>query len=279
MKSILIIGMGRFGKHLCTNLARLGNQIMAVDENEETRVTFNEITKDAVKNGINNPRKIDLNLTNEQQARRVLDRIVGYKISPVLWKKVKRGLSAGRVQSVAVKLIVEREEEIESFVPEEYWNINLTVSDKKTKTPFECKFVGKNGKKIELHSKEEVDKILKDLENEINSIYETFNCYLSTIPGISNILAAIILSEIGDINKFSSPAKLVAFSGIDPSVNQSGEFVGTENTLSKRGSPFLRRALFLAAFVAENNNSTLKDYYQKKIKEGKHHYVATRCCC
>ena len=120
---------------------------------------------------------------------------------------------------------------------------------------------------------------LKDLENEINSIYETFNCYLSTIPGISNTLAAIILSEIGDINKFSSPAKLVAFAGIDPSVNQSGEFVGTENTLSKRGSPFLRRALFLAAFVAENNNSTLKDYYQKKIKEGKHHYVATRCCC
>ena len=139
--------------------------ILGIDENSVCRVTFNEITKDAVKNGINNPRKIDLNLTNAQQARRVLDRIVGYKISPVLWKKVKRGLSAGRVQSVAVKLIVEREEEIESFVPEEYWNINLTVSDKKTKTPFECKFVGKNGKKIELHSKEEVDKILKDLEN------------------------------------------------------------------------------------------------------------------
>ena len=119
--------------------------ILGIDENSVCRVTFNEITKDAVKNGINNPRKIDLNLTNAQQARRVLDRIVGYKISPVLWKKVKRGLSAGRVQSVAVKLIVEREEEIESFVPEEYWNINLTVSDKKTKTPFECKFVGKNG--------------------------------------------------------------------------------------------------------------------------------------
>lgn len=116
---------------------------------------------------------------------------------------------------------------------------------------------------------------LKDLENEINSIYLTFNCYLSTIPGISNTLAAIILSEIGDINKFSSPAKLVAFAGIDPSVNQSGEFLGTENTISKRGSPFLRRALFLAAFVAENNNPTLKTYYQKKIKEGKHHYVAT----
>ena len=138
--------------------------ILGIDENSICRVTFNEITKEAVKNGINNPRKIDLNLTDAQQARRVLDRIVGYKISPVLWKKVKRGLSAGRVQSVAVRLIVEREEEIENFIPEEYWNINLKVSDKKTKTKFNCKFVGKDGKKIELHSKEEVDAILKDLE-------------------------------------------------------------------------------------------------------------------
>ncbi len=138
--------------------------ILGIDTDSVCRVTFNEITKDAVKNGMNNPRKIDLNLTDAQQARRVLDRIVGYKISPVLWKKVKRGLSAGRVQSVAVKLIVDREEEIEKFIPEEYWNINLIVSDKKTKTPFECKFVGKNNEKIELHSKEEVDKILADLE-------------------------------------------------------------------------------------------------------------------
>ena len=110
------------------------------------------------------PRKIDLNLTDAQQARRVLDRIVGYKISPVLWKKVKRGLSAGRVQSVAVKLICDREEEIEHFVPEEYWNITAILSDTKTKKSFESKFLGKNKEKIELHSKEEVDKILQDLE-------------------------------------------------------------------------------------------------------------------
>ena len=139
--------------------------ILGIDTNSICRVTFNEITKDAVKNAIKNPRKIDLNLTDAQQARRVLDRIVGYKISPVLWKKVKRGLSAGRVQSVAVALIMQREEEIENFVPEEYWNINLKASDMKTKTKFDCKFVGKNGKKIELHSKEEVDDILNDLKN------------------------------------------------------------------------------------------------------------------
>ena len=138
--------------------------ILGIDPSSVCRVTFNEITKDAVKKGINNPRKIDLNLTDAQQARRVLDRIVGYKISPVLWKKVKRGLSAGRVQSVAVRLIVEREEEIEKFVPEEYWNISLIASDKKTKTKFESKLIGKNNEKIELHSKPEVDKILKDLE-------------------------------------------------------------------------------------------------------------------
>ena len=124
----------REGEAIAWHLAYL----LGIPENEVCRVTFNEITKTAVKNGISNPRQIDLNLVDAQQARRVLDRIVGYKISPVLWKKVKRGLSAGRVQSVAVRLIVEKEEEIENFIPEEYWNINLLVSDKKTKTKFEC---------------------------------------------------------------------------------------------------------------------------------------------
>ena len=118
------------------------------DENEKiTRVTFNEITKKAVKKAIEEPRDIDVNLVDAQQARRVLDRIVGYKISPLLWKKVRRGLSAGRVQSVAVKLIVDREEEIEKFIPEEYWNIYLSLSDKETKKRFEAKYYGKDGKK------------------------------------------------------------------------------------------------------------------------------------
>ena len=136
--------------------------ILGLDTKSSCRVTFNEITKTAVKNGIENPRTIDLNLTDAQQARRVLDRIVGYKISPVLWKKVKRGLSAGRVQSVAVKLVVDREDEIEKFIPEEYWNIKALLSSNKNE--FEAKFTGKNGKKIELHSKEEVDKILSEIE-------------------------------------------------------------------------------------------------------------------
>ncbi len=141
------------------------SQILDVDKSKMCRVTFNEITKDAVKNAIKNPRDIDMNLTDAQQARRVLDRIVGYKISPVLWKKVQKGLSAGRVQSVAVKLIVDREEEIENFIPEEYWNIYAKLSTKKPKKSFEAKFYGMDDKKIDIHTKEDVDTILKDLEN------------------------------------------------------------------------------------------------------------------
>ncbi len=138
--------------------------ILGIPEDQVCRITFNEITKEAVKEAVKKPRKINLNLTDAQQARRVLDRIVGYKISPVLWKKVKRGLSAGRVQSVAVKLVCDREEEIENFVPEEYWNITAILSEEKTKKEFESKLVGKNKKKIEIHSKDEVDSILKDLD-------------------------------------------------------------------------------------------------------------------
>ena len=136
------------------------SNILNVDEKKVTRVTFNEITKTAVQKAIKEPRDIDINLVDAQQARRVLDRIVGYKISPVLWKKVRRGLSAGRVQSVAVKLIVDREEEIEKFIPEEYWNIYAELLDEKTNKKFEAKFYGKADKKQEIHSKEEVDKIL-----------------------------------------------------------------------------------------------------------------------
>ncbi len=151
----------REGEAIAWHLAH----ILQIPEDSVCRVTFNEITKETVQSSIKNPRKIDINLTDAQQARRVLDRIVGYKISPILWKKVKRGLSAGRVQSVAVKLIVDREEEIEKFIPEEYWNITAQLKDKKSRKSFEAKFYGENGKKLELHSKMEVDKILENLQD------------------------------------------------------------------------------------------------------------------
>ena len=159
-KVFLATDPDREGEAIAWHLAHILN----IDEKADVRVTFNEITKGAVQEAIKKPRKIDMNLTDAQQARRVLDRIVGYKMSPVLWKKVRRGLSAGRVQSVAVKLIVDREEEIENFVPEEYWNIYAILLDDKTNKTFEAKFYGKNNKKLELHKKEEVDEIIKEIE-------------------------------------------------------------------------------------------------------------------
>ena len=138
--------------------------ILADNKEKITRVTFNEITKNAVKKALENPRDIDTNLVDAQQARRVLDRIVGYKISPVLWKKVKRGLSAGRVQSVAVRLICEREKKKKKFIPEEYWNIYATFLDENTNSEFEARLAQMNGKKLEIHSKEEIDGILEDLK-------------------------------------------------------------------------------------------------------------------
>ena len=158
----------REGEAIAWHLAK----ILENDKDKITRVTFNEITKTAVQKAIKEPRNIDLNTVDAQQARRVLDRIVGYKISPILWKKVKRGLSAGRVQSVAVKLIVDRENEIENFIPEEYWNIYADLKDEKSKKQFEARFYGKNGKKQEIHSKEEIDQILKTIEKAKYTVSE-----------------------------------------------------------------------------------------------------------
>ena len=150
----------REGEAIAWHLAH----ILEIPEDSNCRVTFNEITKETVKESIKKPRTINMDLVDAQQARRVLDRIVGYKISPVLWKKVKRGLSAGRVQSVAVKLIVDREEEIENFIPEEYWNIYADLLEPNSKKKFQATFYGKDGKKLEIHTKEEVDEILKNIE-------------------------------------------------------------------------------------------------------------------
>lgn len=134
---------------------------LELPQNEACRVVFNEITKQAVKDAFKSPRRINQDLVNAQQARRILDRLVGYKISPLLWKKVKKGLSAGRVQSVAVKLICDRENEIKAFVPEEYWSITAKLAS--GKTDFEAKFYSIGDKK-ELHNQKEVDEVLAVLD-------------------------------------------------------------------------------------------------------------------
>ncbi|TKD71671.1 type I DNA topoisomerase [Pseudalkalibacillus hwajinpoensis] len=137
---------------------------LKIDEQAECRVVFNEITKDAVKDAFKQPRPINMDLVDAQQARRVLDRLVGYNISPLLWKKVKKGLSAGRVQSVAVRLIIEREKEIQNFEAEEYWKIK--ASFEKDGEQFDAGFYGIDGKKTELHSREDVDNVLKRIEGD-----------------------------------------------------------------------------------------------------------------
>ena len=159
----------REGEAIAWHLA----QILALDMEEANRVTFNEITKSGVLAGINAPRKLDLDLVDAQQARRIVDRIVGYELSPFLWKKVKSGLSAGRVQSVALRLIVEREREIEKFVPEEYWSVEAKLlSDRKS---FVSKLYGyKNGEKIELIANEQeandIVEALKNAEYQVSNI-------------------------------------------------------------------------------------------------------------
>lgn len=139
---------------------------LKLDEKKMRRITFNEITKNAVKASLKAPRDIDMNLVDAQQARRILDRMVGYRISPVLWAKVKRGLSAGRVQSVALRLIADREALIDEFIPEEYWSLDAILHVKGEKRPLTAKFYGTEKQKITISSKEELDQIVKAIENE-----------------------------------------------------------------------------------------------------------------
>jgi len=145
---------------------------LKLDEGKMKRITFNEITKTAVKESLKNSRKIDMSLVDAQQARRVLDRMVGYSISPLLWAKVKRKLSAGRVQSVALRMICDREEEIEAFIPEEYWTLDVVLNVKGEKKPLLAKFYGDENGKINISSREEMDKIVAKLEGQEYKVKE-----------------------------------------------------------------------------------------------------------
>ena len=153
-----------------------------LDENSACRVTFNEITKSAVQKAIKEPRAIDRRLVDAQQARRVLDRIVGYKISPILWKKVKKGLSAGRVQSVATRLICDREEEIEAFVPQEYWTITAVLAEANGKKSFKASYYGKNGKKAELKNEAEALEVVGAVKNAAFEVANVKNSVLKKSP-------------------------------------------------------------------------------------------------
>ncbi|MCK4273991.1 MAG: type I DNA topoisomerase, partial [Dehalococcoidales bacterium] len=151
----------REGEAIAWHLA----EVVKTDKQNYYRVVFREITEDAVKSAFQNPRTIDMQLVDAQQARRILDRLVGYNISPLLWKKVRKRLSAGRVQSVAVRIIVDREREIQAFVPVEYWAIEAELSKQKEKTSFRATLIGLiDGKKLDIHTQEEADRIKNALE-------------------------------------------------------------------------------------------------------------------
>ncbi len=171
-KIFLATDPDREGEAISWHIAKL----LDIDETEDCRIVFNEITKTAIKEAVKKPRKIELNLVDAQQARRVLDRLVGYQISPLLWRKIRRGLSAGRVQSVALKIICDREEEIKKFVPEEYWNVDAIFSTdlkskklegkkevKLGKNDFLAKLTEHKGKKIKISDKKQADKVLEEL--------------------------------------------------------------------------------------------------------------------
>jgi DNA topoisomerase-1 len=147
-------------------------EVLKTEPKKTYRITFNEITKNAVKNSMKNAREIDMNLVDAQQARRILDRMVGYQISPLLWAKVKRGLSAGRVQSVALRMICDREEEINSFIPEEYWTLDAKLSPENSRRTLTAHYYGKNGKKTPLNSAADVEAVLWDLEGAAFTVSE-----------------------------------------------------------------------------------------------------------
>ena len=161
-KVFLATDPDREGEAIAWHLAYL----LDIDGDSNCRIAFNEITKQGIQTAIKEPRALDKNLIDAQQARRALDRIVGYKISPLLWKKVKKGLSAGRVQSVAVRMIVAREEEIENFKPEEYWSLDAKLKDGSKKKSFIAKFYGNSTKKIDISSEKEMNKILSDIDGK-----------------------------------------------------------------------------------------------------------------
>lgn len=190
--------------------------LLGLDENELNRVEFHEITKNNVKNAIKNPRKIDQNLVDSQQARRIMDRIVGYEISPILWKRVKSGLSAGRVQSVALKLIVDKQKEIDAFVPEEYWTI--TAKHKESKIEFDSEFYGTKSKKMKISNENGAEKILARIDKdkfEVVDIQKTKKKRKPQKPYTTSTLQQDASNKLGFSTKYTMSLAQQLFEGID----------------------------------------------------------------
>lgn len=193
-------------------------QLLKLDMEENNRVAFNEITKTGVKTGMSNPHKIDVDLVNAQQARRILDRLVGYELSPFLWKKVKRGLSAGRVQSVAVRLVVDRENEIRKFVPKEYWSIDAKFTAPSSRKVFDAALISVDGEKLEIPNQTEADGILKRLENAeytVASVKKRVTKKQPAPPFITSTLQQEASRKLGFTAKRTMKAAQELYEGVD----------------------------------------------------------------
>lgn len=194
------------------------SQILGLNLEENNRVAFNEITKNGIKAGMENPHKINIDLVNAQQARRILDRIVGYKLSPFLWKKVKRGLSAGRVQSVAVRLIVDRENEISKFVSQEYWTIDGKFTAPPSRKYFPAKLITIDGNKAEITNKEHADAILEGLENvefKVTNVKKKVTKRQPAPPFITSTLQQEASRRLGFASKRTMKAAQELYEGIE----------------------------------------------------------------
>ena len=192
--------------------------MLGLDINQNNRVAFNEITKTGIQNGMSNPHKIDMDLVNAQQARRIIDRIVGYQLSPFLWRKVKRGLSAGRVQSVSVRLIVDRENEIKNFTAQEYWSIDAKMTAPSSRKVFSAKLALVDGKKAELSDKAQTDEILKRLENaefKVTSVKKRITKKTPAPPFITSTLQQEASRRMGFQSRRTMKAAQELYEGIE----------------------------------------------------------------
>ena len=193
-------------------------QMLNLDLNDNNRVAFNEITKTGVQNGMSNPHQIDIDLVNAQQARRILDRLVGYKLSPFLWKKVKRGLSAGRVQSVAVRLVVDRENEIRAFVPREYWSIDAKFTAPSSRRVFDASLITVDGKKLEIPGEAEANDLLKRLEGAeyiVTAVKKRVTKKQPAPPFITSTLQQEASRKLGFSAKRTMKAAQELYDGVD----------------------------------------------------------------
>ncbi|KPJ23172.1 type I DNA topoisomerase [Streptococcus phocae] len=226
------------------------SHILGLDEEDNNRVVFNEITKDAVKNAFVEPRKIDMDLVDSQQARRVLDRIVGYSISPILWKKVKKGLSAGRVQSVALKLIIDRENEIKAFVPEEYWSIDGFF--KKGNKKFQASFYGLDGKKMKLETNDDVKLVLSRITHDefsVNKVEKKERRRNAPMPYTTSSLQQDAANKINFRTRKTMMVAQQLYEGINLGSNGTQGLITYMRTDSTRISPVAQNDA--AQFISE----------------------------